>query len=185
MSVGTEELQSTIRTIDSFDDILPIKGYQFESGDKLISIAKGYGLNDMHDVIADYIDLGKNTVLREVKDSQGKIVSYAPEIKINVNFKNALEVQRKLSATMVLLYTGYLNDKFQTHWEHSFEPKGIFGATWSNGFATIERIGTRDSCLELISTYTDKLKEVQNFHSKQLDAFGEIVKIVKGSKDKK
>ena len=184
MTLGNEEIPSQPRTIDEFEDINPIKGSN-SSGDKLINVAKRYGLNNMHDVIADYIDLGKNTQLTEIKSPQGSAVAYAPEIKVTVDIDNALEVQRKLTAAIVLLYANYLNDKFRTHWEHSFEPNGIFGATSADGFVTIERIGTPDTCLKLMDTYIDKLEETQKWHSKQLDVLNQVIQIIKESESKK
>ena len=92
--VGNEEVNiGSIRTINDFEDILPIPDPKPNSvGKKLIDLAKGYGLNDMHDVVSDVLDLGRYTKLSEVKNRKGEIVGYQPEIGVTVTLDNSGEM---------------------------------------------------------------------------------------------
>jgi hypothetical protein len=112
MGVGGEEMLHGIKTIDTFDDVIPF-GLTSPYVDTLTNVARNYGLRDMRDVLADYIELGKHTTLNEVKDHEGRLISYRPEIKVNINFANAIEIQRQLTATIILAEAVYFNNKFK------------------------------------------------------------------------
>lgn len=170
MGIGSEEKLSNIRIIDTFEEILPYPGAETKLGNNLIALAKGYGLNNMRDVVAEWIDFGKNTSLAEIKDSKGEVIGYRPEINVEVTFDNSLEIQRKLAASMILSFAVLTNNRFKIHWDSVYEKEGIFGSTWADGYLTISRQNTPPGVyIDLIKICSDKEKEVQDWHLNQID----------------
>ena len=186
--VGNEEVNiGSIRTINDFEEILPIPDPKPNSvGKKLIDLAQGYGLSDMHDVVADVLDLGKHTKLTEVKNSKGEIIGYQPEIGITVTLDNAWEMQRKLTAGMVVCYALLVNDRFRTHWDSRFEEGGLFGATWVNGYYEFDRGKTSpDTFIDVMNAYMNQTKVIQDWQRKQIDGTHNLLNTIKGKMGKK
>lgn len=158
------------RLIDNFEQVHPDQRFNNKFGQDIIYFATQYGATNMHDVISDWIELQKYSKLTEIKNKEGVVVSYTPEISVLVNMSNALQIQRQLASSVLLSYVLMLNQSFKTHWDTSYEANGIFGATQSNGYLFVSRgISTVDTYEELIKIYFSKLHQTQAWYIGQMN----------------
>jgi hypothetical protein len=171
----------TIRTIDSLDEILPFPDTKLNPTIKtLVSLARGYGLNNMYDIANDLIVLGDRTKLKELTDSQsGQVLSYQPEIDLDINMGNALEVQKQLTAGMVMCLALATNETFKIPWASRYEEKGVFGEQWENGYLVFKRgIVPPANYIEIMNKYADSIKQVQDFQMKGLATIKRSVNVL-------
>jgi len=165
-----EDELGQVREIRSFDELMP-SDFQTKRGfqDKITGLAKGAGLNDMHDVVTYVLELGKFTQLHEISDDSGG-VAFLPQLDIDVDLKNAPEILKMLSASLVICLALATNEHFKVHWDSQYQSEGMFGETWQNGYYHFERGSTSPMVyLDLLEVYTEQMNNVQKWYMAQID----------------
>ncbi len=161
---------SSVRVVNELEDIVPEQlRSRLGLAPKLIELARGYGLNDMHDVTTEVLNMSKYTQLEQ---SPGQEV-FVPQLNVDVNLANAPEILRMVSAGTLVSLALIFNDEFKVPWDVQYEGQGLFGETWANGYYHYKRaVGSENVYADMLEIYTDQLMTVQNWYIQQ---FGNIV----------
>ncbi len=151
----------------ALEDIVPdvLKG-KVKPADMLSEIAHGYGLNDMHDVTREVLDMSK---LVEFVPHQGNQELLVPQLNVNVTYENAPDIMRMLSAGTIVSMALMLNPEFKVQWDAMFDQDGIFGATWQMGYYYFRRPPGVDVLVyaDMIEAYWGQLTQVNDFFIKK------------------
>jgi hypothetical protein len=160
-----EEGQTPVRILDNLEDIVPEQLGDSGLVFKIIKLARGYGLDNMHDVTAEVLNMSKFTELVQVPEGE----LFTPQMNISVDMNNALEILRMLSAGILTALALLMNNTFRVHWDVQYEQKGLFGETWANGYYHYQAIpGLEDKYVEMIEIYVNHLLTLQDWYISQL-----------------
>lgn len=119
----------------------------------------------MEYALRDFIDVSNHTVLTEVKNEAGEVVSYKPEIHMQVDWFNADETIRKLFSCQVIFYALRHNQEFRIKWNSAkdINESGPASIKSHGGYATFTRTGTQPQMMELVYAYSSKALEVKEW----------------------
>lgn len=169
------EQEGHVPELTTLEDIVPdaLKG-KVKPADMLSEIARGYGLNDMHDVTREALEMSK---LVEFVPHRGNQEILMPQMNVEVTYENAPDIMRMLSAGTIISMALMLNPEFKVHWDVQFVQDGIFGETWQNGYYHFRRPPGIDPLVyaDMIEAYWGQLTQVNDFFIKKHELYTNVL----------
>lgn len=168
---------SNIPEFVEFEDIVPepAKG-KIGAADKLIQVARGYQLNDMHDITREILNMSKYVDFAQTDNPE----LLMPQLAFQVEYENAPEIMRMLSAGTIVSLALLLNPEFKVHWDSQFEKEGLFGETWANGYYHFRRANVDPMVYaDMIEVYWNQLVQVNTFFANQHELYTKILDLLR------
>lgn len=181
------EQLSYIREISKMEDINGNPWLKDPQLDEVIKIARRNGVGSMPYALMDFMELSNHTTLTEVKNDQGEVVAYQPQIALEVDWFNADQIIRQLLSCQLIFYALRHNKDFKIKWPSSKEVRedGPAKLRSKEGYVTFTRTGTPEQMMELAHIYMSKALEVKEWQISVAKGFLSLYKDFKDQfKDK-
>ena len=157
MPEETDLHPKSFRKIEKIEDLAnSLESPEGQTIQTLAVLAQTLDIDDMRQLAAHYIEL--------INQAQPG----ATEVKTEITLENVDDMSRKL-VSGIIISTGFLANKgFEVPWQSRYEPKGLFGPIWENGYLIFQRNQPPQVYENLIKVYTTQLTRAQEWKRQQI-----------------